>query len=174
MGTMITIPRAAQAPMAGIDYVLVCNYGDVIPTIDASGYATFAESSLAIDVSAAFTKLKVTKETSSVSSPATGTPATGAISYMHTANLVFAKNDVTNRIALNVMGLSELYLVAVARNGINYFLGDENNGLDLTAGDQTTGVAPNDLSGISLTLTGSMPKPLSIVSALELAKILPA
>jgi len=172
MGTLTTIPKSTLGPMAGIDYFLVTNFAEVIPTIDASGYATFAEGDSS--VADAFVKFKPTKETSGWNAPATGTPATGAISYMHTANMVFSKNDITNRNNLKEIGESEVFVVAVMRNNTQWLLGDSYNGLDLTAGMPDSGVAPNDVNGITMTLTQSCEAPPAMITDVELALIQPS
>jgi hypothetical protein len=159
--------------MGGLCYVLLANVGDVNVTVDASGYTTFTDGDAS--VGDAFTKFVFTKETSNFTVTGTGAPTAGTTAYNHVLTMVFAKNDAIKRNAVKVMGNSELIAVVVDRNGDAWCLGnDACSGLDMTASVGNSGAAPGDLYGQTITLSANCKEPESLVSTVELAKIMPS
>ena len=160
------IPTACSKGYAGIDYLLVGSLNDVvITTDDETKMATIALSTnagapaLLTDV---FKKYKATKETSSLVSTMTGTPSTGAISYVPVATLLLSGNKVLAAVELEALSQGCLVVIAVGFNGEHEIAGVVR-GMEMTANENTTGTAANDMRGNTVTLTGSEPKDLYFI-----------
>ncbi len=173
MGILTSIPKNSDKGIAGLCYVLLANFSDVIVTVDPSGNTTFADSDASIGV--AFTKFVMTKETSNFTVTGTGTPTAGTTAYNQVLTLVFAKNEAIKRNQVKVMGKSELIAVAVDRNGDAWCLGNDGCvGLDMTSSTGTSGTGPNDLAGQTIVLSANCKEPESFVTTSVLASIQPA
>lgn len=171
MSTLQGIPRGYEKGSAGIKYVLVGKYQDITVTQDASANASFkaGDGSTAL-AAGTFKKYNMLKQTSSWTDAGTSNPQAGTIVYAPTVTLVFGRNEALKRQELAVMGKNELVVVAVDQNDYAAVLGGVN-GLDLTSGTMQSGTALGDLSGLTITLTGSEPLPHGIVDASTLAAI---
>ena len=168
MGTLTSIPREAIKGTGGLQYVLVCNFGDVSTFIDQStGIVTMSPST-----NAAWKKYVPRKESSNFTETATGTPASGITSYNQVLTLVFAYNQTAKRNELKVLGQSELKAVAVDRNNNAWLLGHDF-GLDLTSGTLTSGTAPTDMNGMTVILSGNEREPMGFCPSTLLATITP-
>jgi len=173
MGTLTTIPRDSNKGMAGLCYVLLANFGDVIVTVDASGYTSFADGDAS--TGNAFTKFVLTKETSNFTVTGTGSPQAGTTSYNQVLTMVFARNEALKRNQVKVMGTSELIAVAVDKNGESWCLGNSPcSGLDMTSSTGSSGTGPNDLAGQTIVLSANCKEPESYVDAATLLSITPA
>lgn len=171
MSSLTTIPRDPIKTCGGISYVLLANYADVVGTIDASGYVTFADGDASVGT--AFTKFVVTKETSNWTETGTGAAAQASSFYNQVLTLIFGRNDTVKRNNIKSMGTSELIAVVVERSGTAIALG-VGNGLDMQSTTSTSGTAPGDLSGSTIVLAGNECNPHALVDDSELANILPA
>lgn len=169
MASILTsIPKDCSVGVGGLNYALIAIADDVSSNISSAGLATFTENA-----STYFVKFKPRILTSNATETGTGNPQTGTMNYNQVLTLTFAYNQVTKRNQLKIMGANCLKAVAVDNNGDAWLYGNEFN-LNLTGSVVTTGTAPNDLHGMTLTLTGNEREPVGVVSASELARIMPS
>jgi len=173
MSALTTIPRDPVKDISGLNYVLLANYADVIGTVDASGYCTFADGDGSVGTS--FTKFTMTKETSNWTETGTGAATQASTFYNQVLTLVFGRNDTVKRNNVKAMGTSELIAVCVPRVGAGEAIAlGINNGLDMQSTTSTSGTAPGDLSGNTIVLGGNSDFPHAFVTDVELALIQPA
>lgn len=96
--------------------------------------------------------------------------ATGNVSNTQTITAVFSKNDAAKRNQIKLLAQEE-FLVIVQDQNNRYFLLGEENGMSLTTGANTSGTAGTDLSGWTVTLTGTQKYPAREISGSLIAGI---
>lgn len=173
MAVLADISRDTKKGFSGICTFLIASTNDVSVGYDeTSGEVSFQSDSSLSDVFYAWTP---TKETSSFSSPLTGSPQSGTAVFAHTVNMVFARTETVKRNQLQVAAKDqELIVVAVEKNGQAWCLGGVDScssGLDATAGDFLSGTAAGDQNGMLLTLSGNFGYPPGIVTDASLASL---
>lgn len=158
------IPKLANKGYTGIDYFLVGALDDLTITLDdATKMATLALSADAPAlISDVFKKIVPKKQTSSLVNTKTGTPATGSISNIPVATILVHGQEVEVEKQIEVLSQAHLVVISVDFNGV-YKLAGSQRGMDLTACEDTTGVAQDDMRGATITLTGAEPKGLFFI-----------
>ena len=91
----------------------------------------------------------------------------GSVYYTNAANLVFAKQDKTKRLAIQATASGECAMVVLDSNGIYWLIGNDT-AVTATSMSATTGTAVSDSNQYELTLgadEGYMPIPLDATTA---------
>lgn len=88
----------------------------------------------------------------------------GTIGYEQVITMVFAKNDVTMRNAIKVLGQANMIAIIRDKNEHYWLLGAQN-GLEITGGNSASGTLLNDLNGWNITVGGTEPIPAYEVSS---------
>ena len=88
----------------------------------------------------------------------------GTIGYKHILNMVFAKNEADKRNAIYLLGQANLVAIVRDKNEKYWFLGPQS-GIEITAGNSSSGTVLNDLNGWNITISGEEPKPALEVSS---------
>jgi len=165
---LTTVPRDATKGTGGLAYILIAQYADYTPTIDASGYATFTPSS-----STNWIKVVPRKETSSFSDDAKTDIKNGSVVWNQKVEMVFSRYQQVLRNNIKYMGNSEFIAVAVDQNSQAWLLGYPN-GLDMITSTAGSGTAPGDLNGSKISLEGNQSQPAALVAAATLSTITPS
>jgi hypothetical protein len=79
-------------------------------------------------------------------------------------NLIFTKNDASDRNTLKVLAQSTLLIVVQDQNN-KYWLVGQTNGADLTASTQSAGKMYGDLNGTTVSFLGKDPAPAREISS---------
>lgn len=88
----------------------------------------------------------------------------GTIGYEQVITLVFAKNDVTKRNVIKMLGQANMIAIVRDKNEKYWLLGAQN-GLEVSGGGSSSGTMLNDLNGWNITISGTEPQPAYEVSA---------
>ena len=106
-----------------------------------------------------FYTFELVKQTSSFTEAITADDAAGTVFYQQDLVLVFHKIEQEKRNQIKLLAQSpSLKVVVEDNNGLQFLLG-EFNGLSLSAGTASTGVAFGERNGYEITLTGFEPAP---------------
>ena len=112
-----------------------------------------------------------TKNSSSWTDEIQSTVENGSIGYLHSLNLVFAKNSADMRNTIKILGQANLIAIVRDKNEKYWLLGPQS-GLELSAGTGSSGVLLNDLNGWNITISGTEPQPAMEVSAAIISGLL--
>lgn len=104
-------------------------------------------------------KYDLTKTGSQFTETPTGSQENGTIFYAVTLQLIINRMKTTVRNELKLLSQSRLYAIVTDRNGVNWFLG-ANNQLELTAGTTGTGADMGSRNGYDLTFSGMEEDPM--------------
>lgn len=98
----------------------------------------------------------------------------GSYYFTNSANLVFAKQDASKRLALQAVASGECSMIILDSNGIYWLIGAEN-AVTATTLSSTTGVAVGDSNQYTVTLSADeayMPIPLLATEAETIISVL--
>lgn len=160
MASLTTIPFDALKGVGGLCKVFLANTSDVSINLNSTtGICTIDASNAAL-----FTKFVMRNETSGFVDTGTDNVQTGSSFYNPVLTLVFARNEALKRNQVKALAQSEVFGVAVDRNGTGWFLGDQLGtckfGLNMTSSTISSGVAPGDLNGTTMVLSGNFANPV--------------
>ena len=115
--------------------------------------------------------LKFRKQSSGLTSEGTVDDANGINFITSNLALVFARQNIEKRVAIQALALQE-DLAAIVRdaNGVNYFLGYKDS-VTATAYGATTGTASTDANNYNITLTDISPELPYIVADATMATL---
>jgi len=136
--------------IGGVKAVWFIAHANVTAVTQASGVVT------AITDTANWYKYNLIKNTASLTENITGTVENVTVQYAPELNIIINKMqaNTSNEILL----IAQNTLMAIVQDQNNkYWLIGLQNGVDLTTGSSTTGVAGGDRNGYSLTFTGAEP-----------------
>ena len=118
-----------------------------------TGYATLEWDTSKSATSADMVSYSFRKQSSGLTSEGTFDDANGVAFFTNNLALVFARQDVTKRMAIQALALQEdLAVIVKDANGEIYFLGMDDS-VTTTAAGAATGTAATDANNYTITLT---------------------
>lgn len=136
--------------IGGVKAVWFIAHANVTTVTQASGVVT------AITDTSNWYKYNLIKNTASLTENVTGTVENGTVLYAPELNIIINKMQANTRNELLLLAQNSLMAIVQDQNN-KYWLIGLQNGVDLTTGSATTGVAGGDRNGYSLTFTGTEP-----------------
>lgn len=175
MACAITKGRAVgcKTAFSGINNIYILDYSDAIAALgDSSGTIT-----LPTDNSAEFFKFEVQGALSSLETAVTSSRDNGTTFYESTLNITFQNLDVATQEELKLLNRGRAHYVVElfadgAGNTKRLLLG-RDNGCDVTSGTITSGAAPGDLQGFTLTVVATEVFPPFFCTAPDVAGATP-
>lgn len=150
------ITAACRDAQPGVSIIYIANYTDVTTvTENASGNLisgiTGATASGA--TSGTFYTMAVNKESSGFVDNTDISVPDGRAIYIPTITLKISNMDTTTRTIYKELSQATVTVVFKTVDGL-YYMAGKNNGLDMSAGTFSSGVARGDFKGLELTLEG--------------------
>lgn len=148
----------------GLAKIYIANFKDITGVTYGGSYtgSTFNQE-MVTDIDfisgGTFYTIDLTKQTSSVTESLTVSVENGTLSYSPVITLVINKMQTETRNLLKMMATGLLMGIVQDQNEKLWLLGVKN-GLDVTATENTSGVALGDRNGYTITITGIEPKPM--------------
>ena len=154
--------------MGGVKRMYVCTLADA--SFDITSTAGQLED-LVIAASIGGNNLyqyDLPRGTASLTETITGSTENGTVFYEPSVNIKLHALTVADRNELKLLAQNRLLIFCELQqklaNGHNVIVGvGLENGLDLTAGTEASGVAAGDMNGYDYTFTGSEPEPMIFV-----------
>jgi hypothetical protein len=147
--------------IGGISVVYIADYSDKgTPTLSATSGTITAWTDAASD----FYTYEVRPETANASFNVTANDANGTVFYTHTITFQLDKLSGYEGVENDILAKGRFLIMYKDRNG-KYFVLGYNNGMRLSAMENTTGSAMGDYNGAKLTFTSNEETPAYEVSS---------
>lgn len=154
--------------VGGVDTVYITEYANVPQAniTESSGVIT----AMTCSSGKKFWTFQVRKQTAQADEKVTNSAENGTSYVEQTVTFDLHKLTPAMRYTIKTLAVNRLMVIVKDRNGLIKLYG-QTTGMDLTAGDLTTGKAFGDKNGVTITLTGMEPNLASSLSSSILATV---
>ena len=157
-----SVATACRDAQPGVTLIYIANYSD-ITTITENAAGTMISgitgSTASGATSGTFYTIAVNKESSGFVDNTDISVPDGRAIYIPTITLKVSNMDTTTRTIFKELSQATVAVIFKTTDGLYYYAG-KDNGLDMSAGTFSTGIARGDFKGLEITLEGLESEPL--------------
>ena len=165
-----SLPLQANKGYSGVEYFLIADKTSVVLTPDDETGFCDIEASGELVLTDEFKRVDPVKDSASLIDTHTGTRTTGANSHKPVALFSYQGHSNDVRLLVEALKKTNSIVVGVYWDGTAKIAG-HRTGLTLVSEVDTSGQAPDDLSGSTVTLEGSEPNKMYLVDSDVLATL---
>ena len=155
------ISSACRDAQPGISYIYIANYSDIVSvteSTDGTKVTAISGSTASGATSGFFYRLAVNKESSGFVDNTEISVPDGRAAYIPTLTVKVSNMDTTTRTVFKELSQATVVAMYKTTDGL-YYLAGKDNGLDMSSGTFSTGVARGDFKGLEFTLEGIESEP---------------
>ena len=142
--------------LGGISAIYITDFCNLVSTTSGTASNEGIITAISLTGSTCYYEYCFNKNTSSLTEQAIISIENGSLYYSQTATVIIPRREVAKRNALAMLMQKDLSIIVKDQNGLYWFLGEEN-GVNVTDINSTSGVVKGDLNGYTLTFIGEEP-----------------
>jgi hypothetical protein len=150
--------------LGGISEIYVIDFCSINTITTGTGSFDGVVTAISTTASACFYEYCFNKNTSSLTEQAIVSIENGSLFYQQIATVVIPRREVAKRNALAMLMQKNLGVIVKDQNGLYWLIG-EQNGVNVTDVNSTSGVVKGDLNGYTITFTAEEPVQAKEVSS---------
>jgi hypothetical protein len=157
-----SVTAACRDAQPGVSLIYIANYADITTVSENAGgtlVTGITGTTASGETSGYFYTVAVNKESSGFVDNSEISIPDGRSLYIPTLTMRVSNMDTTTRTIFKELSQATVMVIFKTIDGL-YYLAGKDNGLDMSAGTFSTGVARGDFKGLELTLEGLESEPV--------------